>query len=86
MNVLINGEKSEVRDGISVSELLTAKQVKMPETVTVELNGDILDRNTFGETVLKDAYTVEFLYFMGGGWANAECGTRNAERWSEIWA
>ena len=84
MNILINGEKSELNDGISVSELLTTKQVKMPETVTVELNGDILDRNVFAETILKDSDTVEFLYFMGGGWANAECGARNAERWSEI--
>lgn len=67
MKITLNGEETEAADGISVSELLTVKQVKMPEIVTVELNGDILARNTFGEAILKDSDTVEFLYFMGGG-------------------
>ena len=35
--------------------------------VSVELNGDILDREAFDSTNLKDDDQVEFLYFMGGG-------------------
>ncbi|MFC1463155.1 sulfur carrier protein ThiS [Verrucomicrobiota bacterium] len=67
MNITINGEQTDVADEISVSELLVAKEVKMPDTVTVELNGNILDRTKFDETVVKESDAVEFLYFMGGG-------------------
>ena len=67
MNVTINDEAKDVDDGISVSKLLTVENVKMPEMVSVELNGEILDRQSFDETALKDGDKVEFLYFMGGG-------------------
>jgi len=33
----------------------------------VELNGDILEREQFEATCVKDGDAVEFLYFMGGG-------------------
>ena len=35
--------------------------------VTVELNGEILERESFATTQVKDGDEVEFLYFMGGG-------------------
>ena len=40
----------------------------MPEMVSVELNGDILDRGIFETTILKEDDKVEFLYFMGEGY------------------
>ena len=43
------------------------QNVKMPQMVSVELNGQILKRSEFDRTVLKDDDKVEFLYFMGGG-------------------
>jgi len=67
MKVVINGEAVEAPDGTSVTELLKLRSVSMPDMVTVELNGEILDRKTFDTTVLKDGDKVEFLYFMGGG-------------------
>ena len=68
MNLQINGEKETLeKDELTVSELLTLKQVKMPDMVSVELNGDILDREAFSTTSLNDNDEVEFLYFMGGG-------------------
>jgi len=39
----------------------------MPDMVSVELNGQILKRSDFENTVLKDGDKAEFLYFMGGG-------------------
>jgi sulfur carrier protein len=41
--------------------------VQQPEYVTVELNGDILEREQFEVTCVKDGDVLEFLYFMGGG-------------------
>ena len=68
MNLQINGEKETLeKDALTVSELLALKEVKMPDMVSVELNGDILDREAFSTTSLNDNDEVEFLYFMGGG-------------------
>ena len=39
----------------------------MPDMVSVELNGEYLDRDVFDSTPVKDGDEVEFLYFMGGG-------------------
>lgn len=67
MRIRLNGADIELPDGLSVTELLEHQGVKMPDMVSVELNGAILDRKLFGTTVLKEGDCVEFLYFMGGG-------------------
>jgi len=67
MELTVNGESAEVPGGTSVARLLTLRQVKMPDMVSVELNGEILDREAFDATVLAAGDSVEFLYFMGGG-------------------
>jgi len=67
VEIVINGEGTEVGEGISISELLVAREVKMPDMVTVELNGEILQRTSFDDTAVKEGDKVEFLYFMGGG-------------------
>ena len=70
MNLIVNGKESDFAYSLTVSELLVEQKVKMPDMVSVELNGQILRRTKFEETRLKDDDKVEFLYFMGGG-----CGT-----------
>jgi len=67
MNLVINGKETNITDGLTVSQLLIQENVKMPDMVSVELNGQILRRTEFEETILKDDDKVEFLYFMGGG-------------------
>ena len=67
MHLTVNGVRTETPDGISVTELLREQKVKMPDMVSVELNGEILERAAFATTTLKAGDTVEFLYFMGGG-------------------
>lgn len=67
MKLTVNGEDVDVPDGIPVTELLAVRKVKMPDMVSVELNGEILDRPLFESTRLKPGDKVEFLYFMGGG-------------------
>ncbi len=70
MNIVVNGEQVNCNDGLAVSELLVEQKVKMPDMVSVELNGQIVRRTEFEQTVLKNDDKVEFLYFMGGGrWA-----------------
>ena len=67
MKIHINGETVDFDNEMSVTALLTEHDVKMPEMVSVELNGEILSRSTFDTTIIKDGDKVEFLYFMGGG-------------------
>jgi sulfur carrier protein len=67
MKITINGDTTEVSDSLTVTTLLTEQKVKMPEMVSVELNGEILKREDFPATTINDGDAVEFLYFMGGG-------------------
>ncbi len=67
MKLTLNGKESDVVDGLTVSELLVEEQVKAPEMVSVELNGQILKRSKFENTVLKDGDKIEFLFFAAGG-------------------
>lgn len=67
MTIQINGEQVDLDKELTVTQLLTEHKVKMPDMVSVELNGAILSRGTFDDTNIKDGDKVEFLYFMGGG-------------------
>ena len=67
MTIQINGEPVDIGGEMTVTQLLAERKVKMPDMVSVELNGEILSRDAFGETAIKEGDKVEFLYFMGGG-------------------
>jgi sulfur carrier protein len=68
MTLTINGNTDSVdRDQLSVIELLAMKDVEMPDMVSVQLNGEILERAAFDSTYVAEGDEVEFLYFMGGG-------------------
>lgn len=67
MKLVVNGNEADSKDGMTISELLVEQSVKMPEMVSVEVNGTIIPRLEFDATKLKENDTIEFLYFMGGG-------------------
>ncbi len=67
MKLTLNGKESDFADGLTVSELLVEQQIKTPEMVSVELNGQILKRSKFEDTILKNGDKVEFLFFAAGG-------------------
>ncbi|WP_294347230.1 sulfur carrier protein ThiS [Prosthecochloris sp.] len=68
MKLTINGERKELSsDTITVTELLALQGVEMPDMVSVQINGDFLERNVFDATVVREGDEVDFLYFMGGG-------------------
>lgn len=65
MKVTINGESEEVA-AISIQELLEGRGLTAAKVV-VEINGDILPRGEFPNTVLKPGDVVEVIQFVGGG-------------------
>jgi sulfur carrier protein len=67
MKLMVNGQEVSLSEELTVTELLSHRNVKMPEMVSVELNGRILRRPEFDTTSIADGDKVEFLYFMGGG-------------------
>ncbi|HEY8803887.1 MAG TPA: sulfur carrier protein ThiS [Clostridium sp.] len=67
MNIKVNGEVKKIKDDVTVTEILKIENVEMPDMVSVQLNGEFVDRDKFLETVLKDNDEIEVLYFMGGG-------------------
>jgi len=69
MQLIVNGKPATIEDNdtLNIPSLLDKLKVAQPEYVTVELNGEILDRESFDTTTVKNGDTIEFLYFMGGG-------------------
>ena len=67
MKLTVNGKGIEFGTELTINELLVEQNVKMPEMVSVDLNGQILKRAEFESTTLNEGDKVEFLYFMGGG-------------------
>ena len=68
MKLCINGKEETLDHAeLSIFDLLNIKKVKMPEMVSVQINGDILKRSQFISALVKEGDRVEFLYFMGGG-------------------
>lgn len=67
MIITVAGEKKEVKDGITVAELIVQENVETPEYVTVTINDEFIEKEQFESIVIKENDNVEFLYFMGGG-------------------
>lgn len=67
MFITVSVEKKEVKDGITLGELITLEQVETPEYVTVSVNEEFVESEGRDAVTLKDGDVVEFLYFMGGG-------------------
>ena len=67
MKITVAGEKKEVKDGMTVAELIAEEQVETPEYVTVSVNEEFIEQAAFADHVLQEGDEVEFLYFMGGG-------------------
>ena len=62
----VNGEIFEFREGMTVSNLIA--EIGFSEAmVAVELNLDILPRDSFSSTGLKENDCIEVVRFVGGG-------------------
>lgn len=66
MNLTVNGETRELTDGTTILSLLESFSLN-PDATAVQLNDDILDRETFPDTALNEGDTVELIRIVGGG-------------------
>jgi len=69
MKVTINGKETALSENPArtIDSLLEELDVNQRLYVTVEFNGEVLDRTEHETTPVADGDTIEFLYFMGGG-------------------
>lgn len=63
--ICINGVKIE-KTSIKLSEYLSENNLSASR-IAVELNGEILPKSKYDETMLKDGDIVEVVNFVGGG-------------------
>jgi sulfur carrier protein len=68
MKIKLNGEeKSYSVSNPTILELLALEKVKMPEYVSVQVNGAFALSKDYGSARVAENDEVDFLYFMGGG-------------------
>jgi sulfur carrier protein len=69
MKITVNGKETALPENTArtIDSLLEELNVSQRLYVTVELNGDILEREAFPARAVNDGDAIEFLYFMGGG-------------------
>ncbi len=63
--VRINGKETDAAGMTAEEYILRNGYVK--SRVALEINGAILPKSRYGETVLADGDTVEIVSFVGGG-------------------
>lgn len=68
MKIKLNGkDKIIAEQDLTISGLLKIANVENPQMVSVQLNGEFVDKSKFDKLRLKEADQLDFLYFMGGG-------------------
>ena len=63
--VKVNGRELDIA-GKTLTEYLATTNYDMKRIAT-ELNGDIVPKATYAETVLRDGDSIEIVSFVGGG-------------------
>lgn len=66
IRVTLNGKPRELPHECTVLALLEEREVN-PVLVAVEHNGDIVQRERFGEVLLREGDTIEIVHMVGGG-------------------
>ena len=62
----INGEEIKIKTGATLLSILESRNSN-PDRVAAELNGEIIPKEKFATTRLKDSDTLEIVCFVGGG-------------------
>lgn len=66
MRVTLNGEQKELAEGVTIQDLIVELDLT-GRRLAVEVNREIVSRDSFTERALADGDVVEIVHFIGGG-------------------
>ena len=66
MNIMLNNEDSEVRDGITIAQLLKDREIEN-KYIAVEVNEIIIPKSDYLKYEIKNGDKVEIITAIGGG-------------------
>lgn len=66
IRVQLNGKERDLERGHTVRSLLESLDLH-PGMVVVELNRDILERDSYADVDVTEGDTLELVHFVGGG-------------------
>ena len=66
LSIQVNGERRSLADRSTLTDLIQELSLT-PARIAVELNGAVIRRNHWTETVLSEGDRVEIVHFVGGG-------------------
>ena len=64
--IIVNGKEINLTEDTTVAEYLEQNQYQV-KRIAVELNGDILPKYSYSDTMLKDGDRLEVVTVVGGG-------------------
>lgn len=62
----VNGKDIELKGNKTLAELLDELKINK-DKVVVELDGEIITKESFAEIILKNSNVMEVISFVGGG-------------------
>ncbi len=66
MKIYVNGKQIDVDNDYDLTRLAEFYNLDLAKTV-VELNGEIIDKNSVNKIKLNENDKIEFIQFVGGG-------------------
>jgi thiamine biosynthesis protein ThiS len=66
VHVIVNGEAQTVGADLTVADLISQLGLNR-RRVAVELNREIVARESYGERTLREGDQIEIVHFVGGG-------------------
>jgi len=66
MNIVVNGEKREFQENITLENLLKELSLEA-KVMAAAVNMNIVKQDSWGQYILKDGDKLELLDFVGGG-------------------
>jgi thiamine biosynthesis protein ThiS len=82
MDIMLNGEKKVVPDGITIHDLLEFLAIKHGR-VAVERNEQIVKKDVYGTTAIKEGDSLEVVSFMAGGSGISSKFRVQCSKWTE---
>ncbi len=64
--IIINGESIEISDNTSIMDIVNQKGYRL-QFIAAELNGNIVKKDSYSNTILKNGDKLEIVNFVGGG-------------------